>query len=574
MNYYLGIFGGVGTNPSAALLKGKKIIAFAEEERFIRIKNAPLALPINSIYFCLKKAGIKINEIKKISFGWDCPHQFKKVPLFLEKLYNKYPQLKNRYNLNLEQRVKLGYDPDKIFNELKWSFANKNQIFNKKIFFYKHHISHAASTFFASGFKQSSILVLDGMGEEFTGGFYLGNKNKIICIKKFYLPNTLGGFYSTFTEFFGFKSNSEEGKLMALASYGKYSDKIQKKLKKFLNYDELSGDFKLDPVLRFGGKRSKSSRFSDKFVTFFGKPLKKKSKIPQTYKNLAFNVQWLLERIVSLLVKNLIKKTNIKNLCLAGGIHMNCKLNGVLATLPEVDKIFVQPASSDNGVALGAAMLSAKNEKGNFSRMSHCYYGESFSKKSVLKYLKESKVKFKECKNIEKEVAKKIADGKIVGWFQGKSEVGARALGNRSILASPLKNDMKYKLNKEVKHRENWRPFCPSVIDYKYKEYFGDIPKSDFMILAFKIKEKYRSIFPSAVHIDGTARPQIVRKKTNKKFFNLIKEFEKITGHGILINTSFNIQGEPIVNKPSEAIRCFFGTGIDYLAIDNYLITK
>ena len=574
MNYYLGIFGGVGTNPSAALLKGKKIIAFAEEERFTRIKNAPLTLPINSIHFCLKEADISIDKIKKISFGWDCPHQFKKVPIFLNKLYNKFPALKNNYNLNLEKRVKLGYDPDKIFNELKWTFAKKNQKLNKEIFFYKHHLSHAASTFYASGFNESSILILDGMGEEFTGGFYVGKKNKISCIKKFQLPNTLGGFYSTFTEFFGFKSNSEEGKLMALASFGKYSEKIQEKLSKFLKYNTLNGEFKLNPVLRFGGKRSKSSRFSDEFIKIFGSPLNKEKNISKSYKNLAFNVQWLLEKIVSLLVKDLIKKTNIPNICLAGGVHMNCKLNGVLANLSEVDKIYIQPASSDNGVSLGAAMLSARNDKGKFTKMSHCYYGNSFSDSKIKNALKEAKIKFKKLNNIEKEVAKQLAKGKIIGWFQGRSEVGARALGNRSILANPLIKNMKSKLNIQVKHRENWRPFCPSINDYKYREYFGNVPESDFMILAFKVRNKYRYTFPSAVHVDGTARPQIVKKKTNKKFFKLIQEFEKITGHAILINTSFNVQGEPIVNKPSEAIRCFSGTGIDFLAIGNYLISK
>ena len=521
MNYYLGIFGGVGTNPSAALLKGKKIIAFAEEERFTRIKNAPLALPINSIHFCLKEADISIDKVKKISFGWDCPHQFKKVPIFLNKLYNKFPALKNNYNLNLEKRVKLGYDPDKIFNELKWTFAKKNQKLNKKIFFYKHHLSHAASTFYASGFSESSILILDGMGEEFTGGFYVGKKNKISCIKKFYLPNTLGGFYSTFTEFFGFKSNSEEGKLMALASFGKYSEKIQKKLSKFLKYNILNGEFELNPVLRFGGKRSKSPRFSDEFIKIFGSPLNKEKNISKSYKNLAFNVQWLLEKIVSLLVKDLIKKTNIPNICLAGGVHMNCKLNGVLANLPEVNKIYIQPASSDNGVSLGAAMLSARNDKGKFTKMNHCYYGNNFSDSKIKSALKEAKIKFKKFNNIEKEVAKQLAKGKIIGWFQGRSEVGARALGNRSILANPLIKNMKNKLNIEVKHRENWRPFCPSINDYKYREYFGNVPESDFMILAFKVRNKYRYTFPSAVHVDGTARPQIVKKKNKQKIFQI-----------------------------------------------------
>ncbi len=574
MSYYLGIFGGVGTNPSAALLKKKKIIAFAEEERFTRIKNAPLVLPINSIFYCLKKAKITIKKIKSISFGWDCPHQFNVVPTKMKKMYLKYASLGNNYNLNLEERIRLGYDPDKISNELKWEFAKKGQKFDKKIFFYKHHLSHAASTYFPSGFKKSSILILDGLGEEFTGGFYIGQGKNIKCIKKFELPNTLGGYYSTFTEFFGFKSNSEEGKLMALASYGKYSKKIQSKLNKFLKYDKKTGDFSLNPVLRFGGNRDTNPRFSEDFIKIFGKPLFNNKKISNYHLKLAFNVQWRLEEIVKLLVKNLIKISKISNLCLAGGVHMNCKLNGALANLSEVKQIYIQPASSDNGVALGAAMLSAKNEKGNFEKMEHCYYGNSFSNNEILKYLKESKIKFKKVRNIEKIVAEKLSKGKIVGWFQGRSEVGARALGNRSILANPLMKNMKKKLNDEVKHRENWRPFCPSINDYRYKDYFGNVPESDFMILAFKIKNRYKKNFPSAVHVDGTARPQIVRKKNNKKFYKLIQEFEKITGQAILINTSFNVQGEPIVNKPAEAIRCFSGTGIDYLALGDFLISK
>ena len=574
MNYYLGIFGGVGANPSAALLKGKKIIAFAEEERFNRIKNSTGELPINSIFYCLKEANISIDNVKNISFGWECNRQFKVVPKKLKKIHNEFKNLKNKFNLNLEERIRLRYDPDRIFNELKWAFAKRKQKLNQKIIYCDHHLSHAASTFYPSGFKKSSILVLDGSGEEFTGGFYIGNGKKIKCLKKFKLPHSLGGYYSTFTEFFGFKSNSEEGKLMALASFGKYSTKIQKKLDNFLNYNKKNGNFFIDPILRFGGKRNFNQNFSDNFIKIFGKPLLKNDKFSNYHKDLAFNVQWRLEDVVKLLVKDLIKITKISNLCLAGGVHMNCKLNGELANLPEVKRIYIQPASSDNGVSLGAAMLSAKKDAGSFQKMEHCYYGSKFSDKEILNFLRESKLNFQKCSNIEKIVAQKLAKGKIVGWFQGRSEVGARALGNRSILASPLIKNMKNKLNYEVKHRESWRPFCPSIIDYKYQNYFGNVPESDFMILAFKMKKKYRNILPSAVHIDGSSRPQIVKKKTNKRFYKLLKEFEKITGHPILINTSFNIQGEPIVNHPSHAIRCFSGTGIDYLAIGSFLLSK
>ena len=576
MTYYLGIYGGLGTtNASAALLKDKQIIAFAEEERFTRIKTAPSALPVNAIFYCLKEANIKIKSVKSISFAWDCSHQYKNVPHIKNKIYSKYKNLRNSYNLNLDKTFTLGLDPNKIYNDLKWAFAKKNQILNKKkLIFYKHHLCHAASTFYASGFSSASIVVFDGMGEEFTGGLYKGYGNKIECIKKFKLPNTLGGYYSTFTDFLGFKINSEEGKFMALAAYGKFSKKTQKLLDKFLKYEKNTGEFTLLPSLRFSGNRSFSQRFSDRFVKIFGKPRLADEKITTKHKNLAFNVQWRLEEIVKLISKKIIQKTGYPNLCLAGGVHMNCKLNGFISNLPQVKKIYIQPASSDNGVSLGAAMISANNRSGLFQRMSHCYYGSGFSNSEILKAIKEAKLDFIKHKNINKEVSKKLAKGKIVGWFQGRAEVGARALGNRSILANPLIEKIKFKLNKEVKHRELWRPFCPSVIDKKYKEYFGNVSESEFMILAFKVKKKYKNIIHSAIHVDGTARPQIVKKNINSKFYDLLQRFGKITGHPVLINTSFNIQGEPIVNTPSEAIRCFSGTGIDLLAIGDYLIKK
>ena len=265
MSYYLGIFGGAGPNPSAALLKDKKIIAFAEEERFIRVKTAPGNLPINAILYCLKTAQIKLNSIKKIGFGWDCPHHKKVVPKILKKISRNYNKSNNSYNLNHQERVNLNYDPEKLISDLKWALMKKSEkLDEKKIIFYKHHLSHAASVFFASGFKNASIVILDGMGEEFTGGIYSGSGKNIKCLKKIKLPNSLGGYYATFTEFLGFKNNLEEGKLMALASYGKFSKKIQKSINNFLRYNNKTGDFNLKLDFRFIGKRSHNRIFTDK----------------------------------------------------------------------------------------------------------------------------------------------------------------------------------------------------------------------------------------------------------------------------------------------------------------------
>ena len=344
---------------------------------------------------------------------------------------------------------------------------------------------------------------------------------------------------------------------MALAAYGKYSKNIQKKLDKFLSYDSDGNFFKSKSQIFI--KRNFSQRYSDTFVKIFGKPRLPGQKITKFHKNLAFNVQFRLEAIVKLLVIKYMRSNEQENLCLAGGVHMNCKLNGELSKLKEVKNIFIQPASSDNGVSLGAAIILAKKHeaKKNFQKLNSVYYGPEFSNKEVLNSIKEAKLNFRKSKNIFAETAKYLSNGKIVGWFQGRSEVGARALGNRSILANPMISNMRYKLNKEVKHRELWRPFCPSVNDTHYKKYFNDCPDSPYMILALPVKKFYRKKFNSSVHVDGTARPQVVTKKSNIKYWKLLNKFGKITGHPILINTSFNIQGEPIVNTPSNAISVF-----------------
>ena len=316
-------------------------------------------------------------------------------------------------------------------------------------------------------------------------------------------------------------------------------------------------------------------RFTDKFVQIFGLPRMKNQAIEKAHKDLAFNVQWRLEMIAKNLAINAIRATGHTNICLSGGVAMNCKMNGVIALLPQVKDIFVQPASSDAGTALGAAYLSAKNNGiFEFSKFEHAYLGAKYSDEQIEDALIEAKIEYYRSKDVVKDAARFLSDGLIVGWFQGAAEVGARALGGRSILANPMLANMKEKLNLEVKHREDWRPFCPSLTDREYSRFFPELPSSDFMILAFPVNPILRELIPGAVHIDGTARPQRVSDMSNQLFHKLLQEFGKLSGHEVLINTSFNVQGEPIVNSPRDAIRCFGGTGIDILAIGNFIAKK
>lgn len=575
MSYHMGLFG-YGPNPSAAILKDGALVAFAEEERYNRIKMSPNNLPVGALVYCLKEAGIGIGEVESIGFGWDCERYVEEMPGHHANFRADYPSDSDGYNVLQDEFLLNLYDPLRIRTEFQQSLALQGVVLPPdKIRFLPHHLCHAASTFHASGFLSASVLTIDGSGEEASTVLWHASSEGIRELQRFNLPHTLGGYYATFTEFLGFKANQDEGKLMGLASYGKYSEALQAKLENILSFDPESGDFRVNPYMRYLGSRKFGRRFTDAFVDVFGKPRLSQQKIETDHRDLAFNVQWRLEQVVQALARKLIAQTGDGNLCLAGGVAMNCCLNGKLALMPEVSKIFVQPASADNGIALGAAYLLANEERARESTpMVHAYWGNSYADEQIESALKESKLPYRRSEDLVGEVAAMLQAGKIVGWLQGRMEVGARALGGRSILASPVYPNMKDKLNLEVKHREDWRPFCPSMPIDDYRRYFDHGDHSDFMIMAFPVKEEMRAFIPSVVHVDGTARPQTVRRECNPRFYDLLKEFGRLSGHPVLINTSFNIQGEPVVCTPRDALRCFGGTGIDVLVMSDFIVDK
>ena len=328
--------------------------------------------------------------------------------------------------------------------------------------------------------------------------------------------------------------------------------------------------------MRYDGNHSHGFRFTDEFIKIFGKKRDKTiSALNNKYSDLAHNVQQRLEDIVVSLVKFAYSKNGIKNLCLAGGVAMNCKMNGEIVRQNYIKNFFSQPAASDNGVSLGAAqyLLYLKKKKHRIN-LNNLYYGPEFSNFDVSSTLRESKIKFKKIKNIEKKIAKLIVEKKIVARFSGRMEFGARALGNRSILASPFFKDIREYVNIKVKKRENWRPFCPSILEEDFNKIFLGNFKPKFMTVAIKIRKKFKKIFPSCVHIDDTVRVQVVTKKDNPKYWKLLKEIQNLTGYGIVINTSFNVQGEPVVCSPKDALRTFHSSGLDYLAMNDFLISK
>lgn len=571
---YLGMFG-PGPNPSASLIQDGKVVALIEEERLNRIKMSPNNLPIQSALKCLEIAGLGLDDIDGIAWGWDCPRYVTEAMERFDQQAAKDGYFDDFSRLQQELVINL-YHPVRLERSLQLGLASASKTNTlPPVHYFPHHLCHAASTFYSSGFDEANIITIDGSGEETTALLCKGDGEGITILEQIELPHSLGGFYATFTEFLGFRAYMDEGKVMGLAAYGKYSDELQEKLDKFINYDD-KGSFHINSKLRYVGEHTFGARFTDEFIELFGpKRPQGTSAMKAPYPDIAFNLQWRLEQIVIGMARSLFEKTGIRNVCMAGGVAMNCKMNGVIAQQKFVDDIFIQPASADNGVGMGAAQLLAKENGENvYQKMEHAYLGHEFSADEIEKALIESKLPYYKSENIEKEVAVLINEKNIIGWFQGRMEIGARALGNRSILASPVFKSMKDKINLEVKHRENWRPFCPSMKVESYKKYIKASINSPFMILAFEVVDDAKDAIPSCVHVDGTARPQAVAKEHNLRYWTLIDEFEKLSGCGVLINTSFNIQGEPVVSSPQDALRTFGGTGIDVLAIGDFIVKK
>lgn len=521
-------------DPSACLLKNGKIIAAAEEERFTRIKHSLRTFPTNAIKYCLDYANVNQDDVI-VSLPADpnmCEVHFKKNPLGI------YHSLK----IFKRQGFKNG---KKIADEIA-----KDIPLNSEIDFVSHHKAHAASTYYCSGFKEASVITIDALGELGLGEttvLWKGN-NTLTKIKNYLFPNSLGLFYELIGVYLGFDTLDGQGKVMGLSSYGKNTFKIK-------NITNLMSRIQI--------RRT------------FGKPRKKSDALTEKSRNIAYVTQKKIEEVAVKLVNENYENTNSKNLCLAGGVAMNCVMNGKLLRSENVENIFIQPAAGDSGLAIGTALETYKKLGYNpHTEFKHNYLGPEFSNEEIKESLDKFNLKYDFYDDIAGITAELLAKDKLIGWFQGRMELGARALGNRSILANPCNPKMKDILNLKVKHRENFRPFCPSILDKAHKEYVENPYPSPYMILAFDVKKEKRKEIPAVVHVDGTARTQTVSKETNPLYYKLIENFESITGIPVVLNTSFNVAGEPIVCKPIEAINDLIKTKLDYLAIGNYLIRK
>ena len=584
---------------AAAIIKDEQIIAAAQEERFTRIKHDH-SFPINAVEYCLEEAGIGIDDLTNVVF-------FEKPFIKFERLLETYVSFAPKGFMSFKQALPLWIKEKlfqkKIIREMMQRFpSSEGEAYDweGKLKFSEHHLSHAASAFFPSPFEEAIVLTLDGVGEWVTTSVAIGRGNQLEISKEIHFPHSLGLLYSAFTYYTGFRVNSGEYKVMGLAPYGepKYTQII---LENLIDVKD-DGSYRLDQS--YFNYCTGLTMTNKKFDELFGRParLPDEQDLEQFHMDIAASVQEVTEIIVLKMTQALAQETGIKNLCLAGGVALNCVANGKIERAGYFDNVWIQPAAGDAGGALGAAQAIAhmvhdlpRNVKAN-DNMQGSYLGCAFKTQDIKQRLTSAGAVFEEYSQEQmiRTAAQALADQKVVGWFQGRMEFGPRALGGRSILGDPRSAEMQKNLNLKIKYRESFRPFAPSILREKVNDWFNLDGDSPYMLLVDKVAndqclemsddqsklfgiEKLnvaRSTIPAVTHVDYSARIQTVHAQTNPLYHALISEFDVLTNCPVVVNTSFNVRGEPIVCTPEDAFNCFMGTEMDVLAIGNLILRK
>lgn len=558
-------------NSSAALVKDGKIIAGAPEERFNREQKTK-SFPKHAIDFCLKSCTIRLECCNYVAQSWNPGEYWQKF---------NYSSISNE---RIRREDYLYTIPDNLYNFIERnppSWVQQSYSTDAKIppvYFVRHHLAHAANAFFLSPFEKAAILTCDWRGEFETTTLGLGNGNDIQIFSRQVMPHSLGMFYATFTELLGYRRDSDEWKVMALSAFDVDHDSFLDKIRSTITLTDDSL-FELDQSYYQGTLLEKQKLYTQKLVDLLGGREGTKGEEPDRwYFSVAKAMQTVAEEIATHLLLNLYKKTKCENLVLSGGFFMNSVYNGKILQKTPFKNLYVSYAPADVGNSIGAALFVAHcihREKRDYSFHSS-FIGPSFNDHEIEKVLNRRKIKFKKLNNTSLEVASLIANGKIVALFNGKMEFGERALGNRSILADPRKREMKDRINSIIKYRESYRPFAPSVLHEKAHIFF-DVPEGyecNFMEKVVPVKEKYREELPAITHVDGSARLHTVKKQHNDKFHDIICEVEKLTEYPIVLNTSFNINGEPIVLSPDDALNTFYNSGLEFLIMSTFLIEK
>jgi carbamoyltransferase len=578
---------------AAALLQNGQLVAAAEEERFSRIKH-DFGFPVHAIKFCLETGQIRSEDLDYVVF-FEKP--FRKLDRILASVLQTYPQ-----SWKVFRESMISWIIDKMW--VSSTLQSELGIDRSKVLFSEHHLSHAASAFLCSPYEESAILTVDGVGDWVTAACGVGKRNEIRRTKHIEFPHSLGLLYSAFTAFLGFEVNEGEYKVMGMAPYGKprYADKVWKVVRQ-----DSDGSFSLDMdyftfhystsrmysrklVQLFGEPRPRDMAFFTEatgFPKYFGEPPANYSelcRVNEHYADIAASIQHVTEELLLGMARNLQKETGQKKLCIAGGVGLNSVANSRILRETEFDEIYIQPAAGDSGAAVGAALWAYNSLLGKPRTfcMTHAYWGKSYSDAEISSFLTENNIKHRHIENDDEllnQTVDRLTHAKVVGWYQGRFEWGPRALGNRSILADPRNPEMKDIVNSKIKFREPYRPFAPSVLAERAEDYF-DLPNAAqqyparYMLYVTPVKPEQRKILPATTHEDGTARLQTVFRDENPRYYGLIERFGNTTGVPVVLNTSFNLRGEPIVTTPANAFSTFSKSEMDTLVLGNFIVDK
>jgi carbamoyltransferase len=542
---------------AAALLRDGEPVAFVEEERFNRDKHTK-AFPDNAVEFCLRIGGISIEDVDVVAFAHKAGIDY--VRAASDALRRAAPRrlaFQTYVDLNLKRK-------ERAFLR-RWGYRGR-------VVHVGHHQAHAAGAYFAGPFDEAAVLTVDRGGDFLSTTLGHGRGNTLTSLKEIRNPHSLGEMYTAVTWWLGFHPNADEGKVMGLAPYG--TDRFVPILRDFVRLNP-DGGFTVN-LKWFRYQVEGAVPWSKKFVERFGPPRVPESALTRHFEDVAYGVQAITEEAGLHMARALHALTGSRNLCLSGGVALNSVMNARLLAETPFEHIFIQPAAGDAGNALGAALHVWHVGMGKPRRwsMEHAFFGPEYTDSEIKQALADRQLTFREVADPAAEAAELLAASKIVGWFQGRAEVGPRALGARSILADPRRADMKDIVNEQVKHREGFRPFAPSVLDERGAEYFEGYYPNPFMLLVLPIRPEKREVIPAVTHVDGTGRLQTVARASNPAFYRVIEEFDRRTGVPIILNTSYNLRGEPIVHRPEEAIADFLTTGMDALLLGNFLLEK
>lgn len=565
-----------GIDPAACLVQDGRLTSFVEEERLIRYKHASGKFPIRAMDFCLGQAGLSLDDIDGFAIGWDSPRYSNgQIEAFFSKTNEQHPP--DAKTLSWQRGVLSWFHEDNLKEALRREltrFFGRSKV--RELRFYPHHKSHAAAAFFGSPFDEALVLTVDGSGDHQCLTLWHGRGADLQPVDEIPIPHSLGWFYAAITEYLGFDAYDGEYKVMGLAAYGRENEAYRRALEEVVHPGPRGFDYVVDPRYIHHGPHTYSDRFTDHLVELLGMPPRQgKVALEKHHEDLAYEAQRALESHVMRLLGHFRERTGLTKLCIGGGVALNVKMNSRIHQSELFDDMFVFPIPSDSGTGIGACFgvyseLTGKRP----APVPHVYLGPSYTDEQIEAQLQSCGLAYRRPDMLEESAAELLASGKVLGWFQSALEGGPRALGGRSILADPRSIDARDRVNAAIKFREYWRPFCPSLVEESAGQLMNKATRAPFMILAFEATEEASRKVPGVVHIDNTMRVQTVGPTSNPRYYGLLKAFERQTGVPVILNTSFNIKGEPIVCSPRDALRTFWSTGLDALVIGPFIVEK